>query len=371
MADIYVDPSIAADSGSGTVGDPYGDLQYALDSTTQDSNGDTFHIKAGTDEVLAATLDLTTYGTPGLSSNLNFHGYTSSAGDGGQGGIDCNGYSLFTGATIDYINLTDLHIHGSGSNPLFSLDDQITMVRCVLNDCSADPGFDADSGHFSECHFYDIGSGDSSTPLGAMCNFPTIGAFSGCYIEQGPTHYFAEVNASFADAIGNIVVLNHATGDGFACYNSLMIGNTIYNSTGSGTGIGLDVSARAAQLVADNIVVGFGGTGGDGLNLYTQRLCFPMCNSFYNCTNAWNASNQHPRLDDEPYLNEELSTFPFAGTGAMTFANRFNYFAPVDTGRLWGGAHLGGNRDRGAVQRAVTAGGSGNCNLIGPGGLIG
>ena len=38
--ELYVDPSIAADSGAGTIGDPYGDLEYCIEQETFDlTNG--------------------------------------------------------------------------------------------------------------------------------------------------------------------------------------------------------------------------------------------------------------------------------------------------------------------------------------------
>ena len=48
ITEVYVDPSIAADSGAGTVGDPYGDLEYAIEQTTFDTtNGTRVNIKIG------------------------------------------------------------------------------------------------------------------------------------------------------------------------------------------------------------------------------------------------------------------------------------------------------------------------------------
>ena len=99
-SETYVDPSIAGASGAGTVGDPYGDLQHALDTMTRDAtNGDRINIKAGTDEILAGVIDLTTYGTPSSAAHLVFQGYTSAAGDGGIGGIDANaGAAVYSAA---------------------------------------------------------------------------------------------------------------------------------------------------------------------------------------------------------------------------------------------------------------------------------
>ena len=90
-SETYVDPSIAANSGTGTIGDPYGDLQYALDTMTRDStNGDRINIKSGTAEVLTGTISLASYGPPRFDYYLVLEGYDSVAGDGGIGAIDGN-----------------------------------------------------------------------------------------------------------------------------------------------------------------------------------------------------------------------------------------------------------------------------------------
>jgi len=51
LTEIYVDPAIAANSGTGTSGDPYGDLQYALNRQPlqhQGGNGGNSRGRAGT-----------------------------------------------------------------------------------------------------------------------------------------------------------------------------------------------------------------------------------------------------------------------------------------------------------------------------------
>ena len=56
--------------GSGSSGDPWADLQYALDNDPRDStNGDRFNIKAGTDETLAEKISLSTYGASGVAAS--------------------------------------------------------------------------------------------------------------------------------------------------------------------------------------------------------------------------------------------------------------------------------------------------------------
>ena len=106
----YVDPAIDADSGAGTVGDPYGDLQHCLDTITRDTGqGDRICVKAGTDEVLAASLTLATYGSPSPYVPLIIQGYTSAAQDGGIGVIDfC--ICCYTHKRYIFIIKSDLHI---------------------------------------------------------------------------------------------------------------------------------------------------------------------------------------------------------------------------------------------------------------------
>ena len=122
--EYWCDPSIAADSGTGTVGDPFGDLQYALDNITADTtNGDTINLKAGTAEVLSAKLDLSTYGEPiDRNSGLAIRGYATTAGDGdleagtGIAEIDCNGFAGIGSSTSTGLHLIHLKIHNCGSN---------------------------------------------------------------------------------------------------------------------------------------------------------------------------------------------------------------------------------------------------------------
>ena len=66
--------------------------------------------------------------------------------------------------------------------------------------------------------------------------------------------------------------------------------------------------------------------------------------------------------------NESLSGSPFAKSGALTFDNRFTYFAPNNVGNVLGGAYNGqGALDKGAVQTPATTTGSGSDMLTNPG----
>ena len=125
LTEIFVDPSIAGNSGAGTLGNPYGDLQWLLDQETFDTvNGSMINVdvNVGTAEILAAGLDLvgnfTAGGAPSATAPLLIQGYDSAAGDGnwavqtGIGRIDCNNKQLFAVDNQSYIFLRHLEVFG-------------------------------------------------------------------------------------------------------------------------------------------------------------------------------------------------------------------------------------------------------------------
>ncbi len=97
------------------------------------------------------------------------------------------------------------------------------------------------------------------------------------------------------------------------------------------------------------------GASGEGINLDANRVKAMVVN------NAVYGSGTKYTIDYTHFesANESLSITPFAKSGSDTFANRFAYFAPVDTGSVRGGAFMESNLDKGAVQHADTGGGGG------------
>ena len=132
--EIYVRPSDADDLGDGTIGDPYGDLEFALESVTPNANGDRFNIMDGGDETLEFALDIVTdYGTPTETAPLIIRGMTAagSAGDGGIGGISGGGsVSIVSSTTLDFVHFIDMHLHNCGSAPVIQLDNDCSVIHC-------------------------------------------------------------------------------------------------------------------------------------------------------------------------------------------------------------------------------------------------
>jgi len=253
----YVDPSIAADSGSGTVGDPYGDLQYALNQITRDgTNGDQINIKAGTEEILAAALTLATYGTPTETAPLIFRGYTSGANDGGIGVVDGNSlYALFASDPV-HTHLIDLGVRDGPAGYLVSLGTGCTITDCTIQDGNHGVHLDGANCSLVASHVYSFtGIGVKVTAAGCRVALN--------YIEDGESNQFTTA----VDVRDNAAVefnLIRLSGNGYQIgIYALSTGSptTIeFNSLSadSSTAQGINVGgAGFARSVLNNVVYGF------------------------------------------------------------------------------------------------------------------
>lgn len=345
-AQHYVDPSIAGNSGAGTVGDPYGDLQYALDTLTPDTtHGDQINIKAGTDEVLTGALDLTTYGAPNQNAPLCFRGYTSTANDGGVGGIDCNENNLITNAG-NSIKWVDLEIHNgpqSGTAAFLTVTFYGAVVNCYIHNTD---GYIicGDDFIFFGNRLENIGNSSN----GLLVLNEGVAAYNYIDVVTGTRDplQVMRMDSVGASAIGNILYLdsdangirNHAGGR-----TQNIIGNTILANAGTGTGIILDASSRAdCQICCNNYVEGFSGTGGIGYlqSDSSENGGLLAYNAAYNNATNYSIANEHAITIGS--TNETLSATGLAKSGALTFANRLAYFAPADEGAMrTGGVQAG------------------------------
>jgi hypothetical protein len=341
ISDYYVDPSIAADSGAGTSGDPYGDLQYALNQITRNAtDGDRINVKAGTDEILSAALSLTTYGAPAFTAPLVFQGYTSSQGDGGVGGIDLNGNATITNAGSG-ICWYDMHLHnGPTTGFILTLTQYGVLARCELNDANAGGVTQASAyGLIEGCNFHDVG-GDaidvSQQSIRVLFN----------YIKQGASRTMTaaiDVNNQGCSAIGNIISID-STSDGIVldssgAYAAIIGSNSILSSSGTGNGMELSSANNIlAVSLTNNYIEGFSGAGGNGILASASSNGGGVYgkNALYNnTTNFTFNGDSHLSLGD----NEALGGSGIAKSGSDTFANRFTYFAPVDTGNMQTGGY--------------------------------
>lgn len=331
---IYVDPSIDADSGAGTVGDPYGDLQYAFDQTTSSGDGTEFRVKSGTDEVLTASLSTSTFG--GLSYNGRPVWITSYGG--GRAVIDLNGNQFYTPNDSGGMAVNGVDFH---SGP--STDSSLHIGRWEL---------------YHDVYVYDTdGHGIEMNQQAALfgARIENVGGSSysavkvnatnqrimGCYIKQGASRTMkagieiaSGANAGTIVIQGNIISIDgasdgiHFAGQAYAVH---ACNNTILSSAGTGQGIYLGnfFNWSIVSTYLDNYIEGFSGTGGVGFsgNFTQEGSLIYRGNTYYN-----NAT--HEAVDvDLPNLSEAGTVLTATGlskSGSDTYANRFTYFEATD-----------------------------------------
>ncbi len=358
----YVDPASGSDStGTGTIGNPWSTLQHAIDTITKDTtNGDQINVKAGSADVLSATLSVSSY-SPDVSRPLIIRGYTSSANDGGIGEIDGNGGRIApVGTFAIYI---DMKLGNQGSSKLYGM----AAYNCEICD-STSTSFGSDIRDYFNCYFHDIArlaiSGEN---------------LYGCYIEEGDTVPFSQTEAvtlgnTNATISNNILVVKSTGVNGFRTNreSNSFINNTVFSvnaSTASGIVLDNTIYSRYSKL-ANNIVEGFSGTGGKGIYLNNStNLYWPAiaANSVFDCDTAFYRQGSTLQVSTETgerwigltdAAEEELTESPFEKSGAMTFANRESYFKlKSGVGNTINSAWM--NNFRGAIAPEVTTSSSG------------
>lgn len=308
----YVDPAIAANSGTGTLGDPFGDLQYCLNTITRSTTvGDQINIKAGTAEVMSASISLATYGTP---TKLILAGYTAAADDGGIGEITFGGTNADVFSATSNIDLRCLKIGNFGT------------------------GFLRTTGTVSLCEIYNFtGSIVTSSSNGFIHNHVHTHSGTNLCVQVNATFCFQNLirsstnwvvlygNGSGLSAVENVVVHSNATGNALEAFtigsNFSIIGNSVIN-TAAGTGRGIAWNCTTVPnsgIIANNIVQGWNGTGGRafGPNGGT-RPCFMLrSNRWFNCATgvAGTAGADYMAASD----NSVLSATPFTDVANLDF----------------------------------------------------
>ncbi len=337
--DYYVDPSINANSGAGTSGDPYGDLQYALDTVTRNgTHGDRFNIKAGTAESLSAALSLTTYGTPAFGAPLIFQGYTSTQGDGGIGSIDCNTTAVITNAGSGIcwydMELTD----GPAAAYILPLT-QYGVAANVRVSGHNGGGIQTSSSYclIAGCSVTDVG-GASYDGIHISQTFATV---VGNYVKNGATRNMRTgiyVSNQGCNILNNIVSVDDGSNGidvtGGNGYRATIMGNTVLSGAGTGTGINIgNANGLIGLVIVNNYVEGFSDTGGIGFDVPYDSSAGGVYgqNAAFDNTTEYNVLTEHVHALGD---NETLGATGLAKSGSDTFANRFTYFAPVDQGNM-------------------------------------
>jgi len=361
---LYVDPTAGVNFATGglTLADPYLTIQFCIDDITTShggrnaANGDQINVIEGVnDDILAATLDLATvgavYGNPAADAPLIFRG-CDVYGNYGIGGIDggAGGFSIYDGnaGATDYVHFINMHVHNTGANEILYLGNNSSAINCEINTNTASwacvAGWDCS---ILDCHIYDAPAQD----VLSVNNYTVV---EGNMIEVDGAGRAAIFAAGTMHQIRrNLFVVNHLTAIGVKVSNTRqqVIGNSILCTVaGTGTGIFYDAVGHFGTHVRDNLIEGFSGAGGAGIDFgtSTQHIQMFANNSFFNNENDIRVATDCDKNYDEDN-DLIMAASPFLKEGALTFANRFNYFKPAIPVR--GRAFPNGSRfDRGAVQ---------------------
>ena len=341
MSEYYVDPSIAANSGTGTIGDPYGDLQYAIDSITKNAtDGERINIKSGAEEVFSAAIDWATgMGAPWGGAPTLLQGYDSAAGDGGICEIDMGG-NAFTQASA--------HVKDAKIRNMTACGGQYADYENVwLSDCTGLAT--AFRCMFQNCVFSDF--------TGTDCiNVTTDGFLGGCYFEfaAGEVPSDSAIKSSNG-RIQNCIVNASADVVGIEIAGTSLIENcSLLQTAATATSDGILFKyGGSSQRAYGCIVEGFD----NGFNYNSQT------SPFYS---GYNAAYDNVTDYSETELatirgNEALSSSAFAKSGTITLSDFVSdnagfwasvaaYFEPQDTGNVFG--NFGFNAlTKGAVPR--------------------
>jgi len=351
FTDYYVDPSINANSGTGTIGDPFGDLQYALDSVTRNStDGDRFNVKSGTSENISSGISVAAYGNGTASAPLIIQGYTSLAGDGGRGVID-GGSSATTifGNNSCTVHFVDMDLQNTAFDIIEACGQFSHFIGCKISNSGYEGITLNYYGRVFNCEISGFGRYGIYNALYSVIH--------GNYIECSSGSSGIYLNGSRSEVTKNIVTGNPSN-------SSILIAGSINNITGnsilanSSTARGIydGGSLKSYCSIFNNIVEGFSGTGGVGIDLSsnTEASFIDFNASFDNATDYSMGKAIYTSQ------NEVLTTSGFSKSGSNTYANRFTYFEPVNTGNIHGGAFPDGSRsDKGAIQHQDQSGGGG------------
>lgn len=283
ITDYYVDPAINANSGTGTIGDPFGDLQYGLDTVTRNStDGDRFNVKAGTSEVLGSALSLATYGTPAVGAPLVIQGYTSTQGDGGIGEISAGGsnVSIYDNTGIASLYFVDMKMGNCGNARILRMAGPSHLVNCEIHTTTnAEAVRITSASSVVHCRFHTLGT------IGLVLQGG--GSLYSCYFSgdySAGAVYFQNAGTAWGNIFsltsgGRGIVLDSAGG------NTVVLNNSFYAVSGTGIGLRFDGTTIIVPLFANNIFTGFSGAGGSAVTGgATRKILISANNAYYNNT---------------------------------------------------------------------------------------
>lgn len=290
LTEIFVDPAIAADSGNGDIGTPYGDLEYAIRQETFNLSGGTrVNIKAGTDEVLVAPISTSLADTsvsiawaPNEQNQLIFRGYTAAAGDGGIGGISGDGSVAVQAGAYSNTSFIDLHCHNSGTATIITLSLFSQIIRCEIDNTTGGGGNVTTGGVITESYIHNCGNVGASGGNGTY--------ITNNYFENGTNKFVHAITiaSGYGQAQRNLIKIDGASNGIRVQQSGRAENNSIWSDGGTGSAI-LQVNSSWSFKIANNLIEGFSGVGGTGIKLdgSLQGRFYTGGNAVYDCTTEY------------------------------------------------------------------------------------
>jgi len=352
--DYYIHATEGSDAtGDGSIGNPFATHIGALAVVTQDStDGDRFNITGDVTATATIADSLGTYGVPTAKAPLIFNRLT-------DGGINGNGTYSISGAPTSFVNYIGLKLHNCGSQMIIQLRSA-SCINCEVYDGSYAGVYSHSYGNVIGCYFHNVGgSAWDAQPIRLYVQSNAYGN----YVVRGPTNNFAGNGGIYAQEYNNAVISNivdctNSTGTIRGIYapgdNAMVLNNSVIGNGSTSDGI-MIYAFNANQMLLNNLVEGFNGVGGVGVRLLTHANTESQAivghNAVYNCETAYNYG------DDIIYnagFDETLTASPFAKKGSNTFANRFEYFRPLNVGNVVRGGYPADSRMfKGAVPPKI------------------
>lgn len=347
----YVDPAINANSGTGTIGDPFGDLQYALNTITRSTTvGDQINIKAGTAEIQTSAITLATYGSP---TKLILRGYTTSANDGGKCEINFGSSSVKFFASSSYTNIAIIDATIVLPNGQLQFGGNATVENCVISIAGVTTG-PATTVRNSKITNLTSFSGVLLSYSGCV--------LTGCWIESSADGHAVYQNGSVCTITGNIILAKSVTTGGIRLINNIVQANFVTHNTiistvpSTDAAINIRSTVKNEGIVTNNLIHGFSGAGGaaiknDAFNTrYTGTI---RANRWYNCANGVTATEADVITD-----NSVLSESPFVDFASGDYRVKESVAGIGWPNSLAGVVGATNSVDLGALQR-VASGASG------------
>tara|TARA_R110000772_G_scaffold267971_1_gene393532 strand:- start:6760 stop:7755 length:996 start_codon:yes stop_codon:yes gene_type:complete len=286
ITEHYVDLTIGTPTGTGTSGNPYGTIEFALATAVQGGNGDRFNCFGSV--VLSAAI--TSLGrTPTTSRPCCFQGISTTPGDGGRGDFSGGGAVGFMNTSASNIYLIDLDIHSGGvASNLAQIGQRSAVLNCSLYDHQGTTGLNTGTRTLvKNCFVTDIAGYGISIQSGSVHM---------CRLEDGLVSQFTiALRCESAQAVvvsSNELIMR---GSGTAISLAGMCSarqNSIYAHGTTGRGIGGTTSG--VFEASNNVVEGFSGVGGSGIvGSSSKSSPYWEGNAVFDCTTPYSFASSH------------------------------------------------------------------------------